>query len=151
MNKQIFISATYYKQKYYANPQFEGLPIEIRNSMKELCIMLAEKLHGIITLGFHVSGDVFLTIEAEEGDLEYDEIGARLELVEIEEENKEVFKTMKLWYLMYQTEYGDLFREILTLYHSEKKTSDEVIDVLCKKYGENMKDAIVEIIDTIQE
>ncbi len=151
MTKQIFISASYYKQKYYGNPKFEGLPVEVRNGMRELCIMLAEKLHGIITLGFHPSGDVFLEIEAEEGDFEYDEIGSRLELKEVEEENKEIFKTMKLWYLMYQTEYGELFREILILYHNENKTVDEIIDILSQKYGKDMKDTVIEIIETIQE
>ncbi|HHX63067.1 MAG TPA: hypothetical protein GX707_20505 [Epulopiscium sp.] len=151
MDKQIFISASYYKQKYYANPKFEGLPVEIRNEMRDLCIMLAEKLHGVITLGFHLSGDVFFEIEAEEDDFDYDEIGSRLELKDIEEENKERFKTMKLWYLMYQTEYGDLFREILSLYHSQKKTSDEIIDILSSKYNQDMTDMVVEILESIQE
>ena len=105
MEKQIFITASYYKQKYYANPRFDGLPADIRNHMRDLSIMLAEKLHGVISLGFYPSGDVFYEIDAEEGDFEFDHIGAKLELKEIEQENKERFKTMKLWYLMYQTEY----------------------------------------------
>lgn len=151
MDKQIFISATYYKQKYYTNPEFEGLPVEIRNDMRVLCIMLAEKLHGVITLGFHPSGDVFFEIEPEDGDLEYDEIGARLELKEIEEENKEKFKTMKLWYLMYQTEYGEFLREILVLLHSENKTTKEIIDILSKKYSRDMTDTVREIVETMQE
>lgn len=151
MNKEIFITASYYKQGYYANPKFEGLPVNIRNHMRDLSIMLAEKLHGIITLGFYPSGDVFFEITAEEGDLEYDEIGAQLELKEVREENKENFKTMKLWYLMYQTEYGILFREILTLYHSKQKSSDEIIDILSKKHGEQARELVVEIIETIEE
>lgn len=113
MDKQIFITASYYKQKYYANPIYGGLPADIRNDMKDLCIMLAEKLHGIIYLGFHPSGDVFLVVEAEDGDLEYDEIGAKLELKEVEEENEETFKRMKLWYLIYQTEYGEKIRKTI--------------------------------------
>lgn len=151
MDKQIFISASYYKQKYYANPKFEGLPVDIRNGMKELCIVLAEKLHGVITLGFYPSGDVFFEIESEEGDFEYDEIGAKLELKDIEEENKERFKTMKLWYLMYQTEYGELLRETLVLLNSEKKSLDEIIQILSEKYGRDMGNAITEIVETIQE
>lgn len=151
MDKQIFISASYYKQKYYANPKFEGIPVEIRNEMRTLCIMLAEKLHGIITLGFKPSGDVFFEVDAEEDDFEYDEIGAQLELKEVEKENAGVLKTMKLWYLMYQTNYGDLFRETLILYHKENKSTSEIINVLCNKYGEDMKDTIIEIVGAIQD
>lgn len=151
MEKQIFITASYYKQQYYANPRFQGLPADIRNDMRDLSIMLAEKLHGIITLGFYPSGDVFFEIDPEEGDFEFDDIGAKLELKEIEEENKERFKTMKLWYLMYQTEYGELFREILILNNNEKKTGQEIIEVLCEKHGSEVKEMVTEIIETIQE
>lgn len=151
MEKQIFMSASYYKQKYYTNPEFEGLPVEIRNHMKDLCIMLAEKLHGIITLGFHLDGEVFLDIAAEEGDIEYDEIGAQLELKEVREEQEEKFKTMKLWYLMYQTDYGEIFRQVIKLHHNEKKTSDEIVDLLIKKHGENMRETIIQTMEIIQE
>lgn len=150
MEKQIFITASYYKQQYYANPRFEGLPADIRNHMRDLSIMLAEKLHGVITLGFYPSGDVFYEIDPEEGDFEFDEIGAKLELKEVEEENKERFKTMKLWYLMYQTEYGELFREVLILNSNEEKTAEEIIDSLCEKYGEEVEGMVKEIIETIQ-
>lgn len=151
MKKEIFITASYYKQQYYANPKFEGLPVNIRNHMRDLSIMLAEKLHGVITLGFYPSGDVFFEITAEEGDFEHDEIGAQLELKEVEGENKENFKTMKLWYLMYQTEYGTLFREILTLYHSKKKIPEEIIEILSEKHGQEAKDLVMEIIETMEE
>lgn len=149
MEKQIFISASYYKQKYYANPRFDGLPVDIRNEMRDLSIMLAEKLHGIITLGFYPSGDVFFEIDQEDGDFEFDEIGAKLELKEIEAENKERFKTMKLWYLMYQTQYGGLFREILIL--NKKKSKEEIIKALCQKHGDDVEETVVEIIETLQE
>lgn len=149
MNKQIFISASYYKQKYYANPKFEGLPVDIRNYMRDLSIMLAEKLHGIITLGFYANGDVFFEINAEENDFEFDEIGARLELKEVEEENEEKFKTMKLWYLMYQTDYGEIFRQIMVLSEGADKTWDEIIEILSEEHGEDKRDVIAEIIETI--
>lgn len=151
MDRQIFISASYYKQKYYANPQYEGLPAEIRNEMRVLCIMLAEKLHGIITLGFYPNGDVFLNVTPEEGDHEHDEIGAQLEIKDVEKENADTFKKMKLWYLMYQTNYGELFRETLTLFHTEKKSASEIVEILCSKYGEAVKDTIEEIIETIED
>lgn len=151
MEKNILISASHYKQKYYENPLYEELPAEIRNEMRVLCIMLAEKLHGIITLGFHTNGDVFLEVFPEEGDYEHDEIGAQLEIKEVEEENAETFKRMKLWYLMYQTNYGELFRQTLTLFHTEKKPVSEIIEILCSKYGWAVKDTIEEIIETIQD
>lgn len=149
MEKQIFMSASYYKQKYYANPKYEKVPVGIRNEMRDLSIMLAEKLHGIVTLGFYLDGEVFFEVEAEEGDHEYDSIGAQLEMKEVQEEYAETFKTMKLWYLMYQTDYGKVLREILILFNTEKKSKAEIIETLCNKYGESMRDTITEILDTV--
>lgn len=151
MEKQIFISASYYKQKYYANPQYGGLPAEIRNEMRILCVSLAEKLHGIATLGFYSNGDVFLDVTPEEGDHEHDEIGAQLEIKEVAEENAETFKKMKLWYLMYQTKYGEILRETLTLIHTKKKSISEIVDILSAKHGQIEKNTIKEIIETIED
>lgn len=149
MDKQIFISASYYKQKYYANPKYEEMPASIRNQMRSLCIMLAEQVHGIITLGFYPSGDVFMEVEAEEGDHEYDEIDAKLRINQAKKENDETFKKMKVWYLMYQTEYGDLFREIIMLFHKEQKPTTEIIDILSDKYGAEMKSTITEMVEAM--
>mgnify|MGYP006894339477 CR=1 FL=1 len=114
MDKKIFISASYYKQRYYANPEFDDVPVEIRNEMRALCIMLAEKLHGIVSVGFYSNGDIFFEAMAEESDYEYDEIGAHLEIKQIEKEKSKTLKALRLWYLMYKTEYGDKMRDMIS-------------------------------------
>lgn len=149
MEKEILVTASYYKQKYYFNPQFDAIPAEIRNEVRALCIMVAEKIHGALTIGFYENGDVFLEASGEETDYEYDEIGAQLEIREIKKEKVEMLRSLRLWYLMYQTEYGEVFREILTLVNNKKKTSNEIIDILCEKYGQETRDMIVEIVNTI--
>ncbi|NLI90025.1 MAG: hypothetical protein GX366_06425 [Epulopiscium sp.] len=150
MEDQIFILASHYKQQYYENPKYEGLPIEIRDEMKELCIRLAEKLRGIVTLAFNHEGEVILNIKGEEGDFSFDEIGAQLELKEIREENAEQFQMMKLWYLMYHTDYGQIFRKVTVLYQEEKKDPDEIIDLLIKEYGHDMEKTIIETVEIVK-
>ncbi len=149
MEKQIFMSASYYKQKYYTNPKYDKIPVEIRNEMRSLCIMLAEKLHGIITLGFYSDGEIFFEVAAEEGDHEYDPIGAQLEMKEVQEEYKETFKKMKLWYLMYQTDYGKILRQVLVLFNTQKQSKAEIIESLSSEHGESMRGVITEIVDTV--
>lgn len=148
MEDQIFILASHYKQKYYENPKFQGLPIEIRNEMKELCIRLAEKLKGIVTLAFNHEGEVILNIKGEE-DFSFDEIGAQLELKEVREAKIEQFQMMKLWYLMYHTDYGQIFRRATSLYQEEKKDPNEIIDLLIKEYGQDMEKTIIETVEIV--
>ena len=149
MEKEILVTASYYKQKYYFNPKFDAIPAEIRNEIRALCIMTAEKIHGVLTLGFYRNGDIFFEASGEETDYEYDEIGAQLEIKEIKREKMEMFASLRLWYLMYQTKYGEVFREILILVNNENKTQNEIVDMLCEKYGQEIRDTIVEIVNTI--
>lgn len=111
MNKEILISASFYKQKYYENPDFSDLPEEIKKEIKQLCIITAENLQSIITLGFYPDGDVFIEAAAEEYDFDYDEIGVRLELKEIEQEYGPILEKLRLWYVVYRTDYGEQLRE----------------------------------------
>lgn len=103
MDKQIMASASYYTQKYYMNQEFEGLPTEIRNEIRIICIHLAEKLHGIFTIGFYGNGEVFLQSQGEEVDYDYDEIGATLEIKKLEQEHKELIRALQMWYVVYKT------------------------------------------------
>lgn len=114
MNKHVLASASYYTQKYFINEEFTELPTEIRNEIRVICIALAEKIHGVFTMGFYDNGQVFMESTGEEVDYDYDDIGAQLEMKRLETEKKELLKAMQLWFAVYKTEEGhQLQKEVL--------------------------------------
>lgn len=111
MDKKILFSASYYTQKYYSNPEFNAIPASIRNEIKEICISMAEKLHGIFTMGFYENGEIFFEVRSEESDYDFDEIGVPLEIKKIESEKKELLKALMLWYKIFMTKEGQTIIE----------------------------------------
>lgn len=120
MEKKVIFSASYYTQKYYSNPEFNGIPTSIRNEIKEICISLAEKLHGIFTMGFYENGEIFFEARAEESDYDFDEIGVSLEIKKIETDKSGLLKTLKLWYRIFMTTEGQAIKEAI-IYQENKK------------------------------
>ena len=106
MDKKVICSASHYAQKYYFSPEFNGIPAAIKNEIKEICIITAEKLRGIFTMGFYENGEIFFEVRSEGNDYNFDDIGAPLEIKRIELEKKELLKALKLWYKFFMTEEG---------------------------------------------
>ena len=98
LNKKIIASASCYNKKVFLNPEFNGLPKEVLQDIKEICIVLAEKTHGIFTIGLYESGEVFLETLAPANDFNYDEIGAKLEIKKLQAQEKDLFNQISIWY-----------------------------------------------------
>ncbi len=98
MEKEIISAASCYNEKYYFNPKFDGLPSEVKNELREVTVILANKLHCIFAIGVYSDGFVFLETQAEESDYNYDEIGAGLEIKKLEREMEETFQGIEMWY-----------------------------------------------------
>ena len=60
MDKKVICSASHYAQKYYFSPEFNGIPAAIKNEIKEICIITAEKLRGFLPWAFMKMGKSFL-------------------------------------------------------------------------------------------
>lgn len=113
MEKIVLASASCYNQLYYLNPEFNELPTDIRNELRYICVPLAEKLHGIFTVGFYTDGSVYMEATGEEVDVDFDEIGSKLEVKKLESLKKEFLKALQLWYVVYKTPEGEKLKEIL--------------------------------------
>ncbi|NLK22170.1 MAG: hypothetical protein GX308_08910 [Epulopiscium sp.] len=113
MEKEVMASASYYAQKYYSNPEFDEIPIAIKDDIKFICISLAEKLQGIFSMGFYKNGDIYFEIKSDEKDYDFDEIGASLEIKKLEKENKELIRMLKIWYRIYKTKEGEAIKETI--------------------------------------
>lgn len=111
MEKTALASASSYNQKYYLNPEFDNLPINIKTELKRICVPLAEKLHCIFTIGFYTNGEIYIETQAYETDINYDEIGSQLEIKNLQKHEQKLFKSLELWYIIYKTPKGEQIKK----------------------------------------
>lgn len=140
MKKEILISVSPYVQKYYINETFTDLPEDIKETLRAKLAVIAEKAHAIITLGFNENGEIYLEYKYE--DLSYvDEIGVELRMKKFQQEEGELLKAIKVWYMIYHTPNGAIVREVI-LMQKEGKAKEEIIETLLSKHGESYREFI---------
>lgn len=145
MNKEVLISISPYVQKYYMNEKFKNLPEHIQETLRAKLSVIAEKSNAIITLGFNQTSDVYLEYKYE--DLSYtDEIGMELRIKKFQQEEIEMLKAIKTWYIIYHTPNGEILREIVLL-QSQGKNKDEIIEILVKKFGDEHEEFITVLLE----
>lgn len=97
----VLCGANSYEQKYYLNPDFAGLPEQIRNEIQILCVMYTEEIGGIFTMEFDEEGTLFLKTTAEENDFMYDDIGSELRIKQLMADRQELFSSLELYYKVF--------------------------------------------------
>lgn len=133
MEKQIVVCASPHNHKYYFEPSFNDMPLAIKEEITEEVAKIAEKVNAIITLGFYENGNFY--IEQTEGtDVFADEIGAELEIKKFQKEKEELLKSMRLWYIIYRTEQGQLVKEVV-LYQSQGLSNDAIYETVDREHG----------------
>ena len=94
----ILCAASAYEQKYYLNPDFEGLPVSIREELQILCVLYTAEIGGILTLHFDDYGNLLIHVTAREGDLLFDEIGSVLKIKQIQSDKRELLEALELYF-----------------------------------------------------
>ena len=94
----ILCSASKYTEKYYLNPDFDGLPQMVKDELKIMCVLFTEDIGGIITLIFDKDGNLQILTNAEEEDLLYDDIGSVLKVKQMQEDKKELFYQLEQYF-----------------------------------------------------
>ncbi len=113
MKKQILAVASYEKQKYFIEPKFQILPEEIQKEIKIMCVLTAQKLCCTFLIGFEKQGDIYFEAIKEQQNIDFDDIGAELEIKKIQSEKEQLLKALKLWYIIYFTEEGKKMKQEL--------------------------------------
>ena len=90
-----------YEQKYYLNEDFEGLPKTIKDELKIMCVLYTEDVGGILSLVFEEDGTLVFEVNADEGDLLYDEIGSVLLIKKLQEDKKELLESLELYFKVF--------------------------------------------------
>lgn len=96
--KQIIVTASYYEQKYFMNPQFASLPKEIQKELIQISILFAQKIRCIFIIGFDKGGHIFLETRSIPNDFDFDEIGGELEIKKLQQEKQELWSALEYWY-----------------------------------------------------
>ena len=113
MERHIIAAASFAQKKYFFEPSFSDLPESVQEEIHVLCVTLAEKLECTFTISFLEDGDVQFEVIQTENIIDFDDIGAELEIKEIRREKSELLKALKIWYLIYKTPDGEKVKEEL--------------------------------------
>ncbi len=107
MEKIVLAAASYTEQKYFLEKEFASLPESIKEEVRAICVVLAQKLGCTFLMGFTEDGTLYFETIKREDDFDFDDIGAELEIKRLQREQKELLKALELWYAIYFTEEGE--------------------------------------------
>ena len=107
----VLCGANAYEQKYYLNPDFEGLPSQIKDELQIMCVLYTAEIGGIFTVEFNEDGELLLKTNASENDFAYDEIGSELKIKQLMNDKQELFRSLELYYRIFID--GDVPEELL--------------------------------------
>ena len=113
MEKKVLAGASREKQKYFFEPAFNEIPQAVKDEIRNICILMAERLGCTFLMSFEETGDLVFEIIKNEGDFDFVDIGAELEIKSLKSEKKELIKALKLWYVINMTDEGIKIREEL--------------------------------------
>lgn len=122
MNNLILAAASYEKQKYFLEAKFQVLPESIQEEVRILCVTSAQKLGCTFLMGFHEDGEIYFETVKGETDINFDEIGAELEIKEIFRVKKELLASLKVWFTVFCTQEGEQLKEELLKESKNDKT-----------------------------
>lgn len=101
MERVVLCAANAYEEKYYFNPDFSALPESIQEELQILCVMYTVEIGGIFQLYFEEDGSLRMSTEAIEADAMYDDIGGALRIKQMQEEKRELFESLELFYKVF--------------------------------------------------
>lgn len=145
MKKQLLISVSPYVQKYYLNETFKGLPQDIIDTLRAKLAVMAEKSQAIISLGFNEEANIYMEYKYE--DLSYtDEIAMELRMKKFQQEEQELMKALKMWYMIYYTDNGKIIREIIIL-QKQGKDKEAIKEHIIKQFGASYSDFVKVVLE----
>lgn len=94
----VLCAASAYEQKYYFNQSFSRIPEDIKDQLHIICVLFTEDIGGIILFAFDEEGTLHIRTQAKDSDYNYDEIGAALEVKEIQRHRRDMLNGLELYY-----------------------------------------------------
>ncbi len=98
MEEVVLCGASAYNKKYYLNEDFFGLPQQVKDELKIMCVLFTEDVGGTVQLVFDGDGELEFRASCDEGDLLYDEIGCGLKLKQLQQTRQDLLEGLQLYY-----------------------------------------------------
>ena len=100
-DKVVLCGSNAYEQKYYFNKEFDKLPDSIKDELHIMCVMFTADVGGVMMLVFDEKGNLSIEIDTDEMDLLFDEIGCGLKIKQIQQEKRELFEALEMFYKVF--------------------------------------------------
>lgn len=94
----ILCASSKYEEKYYLNPDFNGLPAGIKDELQAMCVLYTEDIGGILTLEYDETGNLEFVTMANEDDILYDDIGSVLKIKNLRQTRQELLESLEIYY-----------------------------------------------------
>lgn len=98
MEEVVLCGASAYNKKFYLNDEFRGLPAQVKDELKIMCVLFTEDIGGIFQLVFDGEGNLEFRTSCDEGDLLYDDIGCALKIKELQRKKQDLLEGLQLYY-----------------------------------------------------
>ena len=99
--KMVLCASNAYEKKYYLNDQFSNLPERVKQELQIMCVLFTEEVGGILILQYEEDGTLQIVIEADEGDLLYDDIGCGLKVKQMQLDKRELLESLEMYYKVF--------------------------------------------------
>ena len=96
--RNILCASSKYEEKYYLNPEFEGLPQGIKDELQAMCVLFTEDIGGILTLEFDDDANLQFVTMSDENDILYDEIASVLKIKQLRNTRQELLESLEMYY-----------------------------------------------------
>ena len=97
----VLCGASAYEKKFYLNDNFEGLPDQIKDELKIMCVLFTEDVGGVLTLEFDDDGNLNLSVSADENDVLFDEIGSAVKIKQLRNQKRDLFEALETYYKVF--------------------------------------------------
>ena len=98
MEEVVLCGVSAYNKKFYLNEDFKGLPSQVRDELKIMCVLFTEDVGGIFQLVFDEDGNLEFRTSCDEGDLLYDDIGCGLKIKELQQKKQDLLEALQMYY-----------------------------------------------------
>lgn len=100
-NQIVLCGANSYEEKYYLNPDFEGLPDHVKDELKIMCVLYVNDVGGILTLEYEENGELCFRVTSKDFDPMFDDIGSQLKIKQLQREKQDLLEALQLYYRVF--------------------------------------------------
>lgn len=105
MEEVVLCGASAYNKKFYLNEDFKGLPEQIKNELKIMCVLFTEDVGGIFQLVFSETGELEFRTSCDEMICCTTRSAADLRSVSYSRQNRNCWKRCRCIIRFYMWEY----------------------------------------------